>query len=387
VHGRDGITRLHDLNGDGEADFYECFNNDVHVTKGFHEFSFDLQTDADGNFYFAKGGPVNPGGRGFQKIAEHHGTLMKLSPDGQRLEIVATGLRAPNGIGVGPHGELTTGDNEGTYVPRCRINYFTRPGYYGGVKDTAHRQPVPENPDLPLCWMPMDVDNSSGGQVWVTSDRWGPLQGRLLHMSYGTCSLFLVDAEMVGDQIQGGVVRFPLSFVSSCMRARFHPVDGQLYITGFQGWQTSAAEEGGFQRVRYTGKPLLMATELHVTDKGVYLTFLEPLGEGAEDADSYGVEIWNYLYSGNYGSPELSILHPERVREQGKDNRDPLPVKSAKLSPDRRTVFLAVEGMRPVMQMKVTWNVDSAAGAKMKGEVHNSIHSLPPDRGFPAGGR
>ena len=27
VLGRDQITRLHDLNGDGEADFYECFSN------------------------------------------------------------------------------------------------------------------------------------------------------------------------------------------------------------------------------------------------------------------------------------------------------------------------------------------------------------------------
>ena len=55
-----------------------------------------------------------------------------------------------------------------------------KPGFYGGVKDTAHRASVPDEPDLPLCWMPMDVDNSSGGQAWVQGDRWGPLQGRLL---------------------------------------------------------------------------------------------------------------------------------------------------------------------------------------------------------------
>ena len=39
--GRDQITRLHDLNADGEADFYENFNNDVAITPGFHEFQFD----------------------------------------------------------------------------------------------------------------------------------------------------------------------------------------------------------------------------------------------------------------------------------------------------------------------------------------------------------
>ncbi|HEX3135439.1 MAG TPA: DUF6797 domain-containing protein, partial [Planctomycetota bacterium] len=57
VLGRDQITRLKDLNGDGEADFFENFNNDVHVTPGFHEFALDLHTDGEGNFIFAKGGP------------------------------------------------------------------------------------------------------------------------------------------------------------------------------------------------------------------------------------------------------------------------------------------------------------------------------------------
>ena len=61
VMGRDQITHLHDLNGDGEADFYENFNNDVTVAPAFHEFAFDLQQDAAGNFYFAKAGGVQCG--------------------------------------------------------------------------------------------------------------------------------------------------------------------------------------------------------------------------------------------------------------------------------------------------------------------------------------
>ena len=28
-----------------------------------------------------------------------------------------------------------------------------------------HRQPVPDQPDLPLCWFPMEVDNSSGADA------------------------------------------------------------------------------------------------------------------------------------------------------------------------------------------------------------------------------
>ncbi|MGE3354407.1 MAG: DUF6797 domain-containing protein [Planctomycetota bacterium] len=384
VHGRDGITRLHDRDGDGEADRYECFNHDVEVTNAFHEFAFDLQTDAEGNFYCSKGAPVNPGGRGFMRIAAHHGTILKIAKDGSALEVVATGMRAPNGIGVSPDGIVTSGDNEGTWMPRCRLNWITDKGYYAGVRDTAHRDDVPDQPDLPLCWMPMDVDNSSGGQVWVTGDRWGPLQGRLLHLSYGTCGVYLVLKEEVDGQVQGGVVRLPCSFSSSAMRARFHPVDGQLYVAGLQGWQTSAARIGGFHRVRHTGQPLHLPVALRTCKEGVYLTFAEPLApDTAADPDSYGVEIWNYLYSQNYGSPELSILHPERQIEQGKPNRDPLPVTAAKLSPDGRTVFLAVQGMQPVMQMRIAWNVDAADGAQLKGELHNTIHRLGDDPGFP----
>ncbi|MDO8349239.1 MAG: hypothetical protein Q7T30_03310 [Planctomycetota bacterium] len=386
VHGRDGLTRLHDQNGDGEADFYECFNNQVYITHAFHEFAFDLQTDAAGNFYFSKGAPVNPGGRGFMTIAPHHGTILKVSKDGSRIETVATGMRAPNGIGVSPTGVITSGDNEGTFMPRCRINWIESPGFYAGVKDTAHRTPVPDLPDLPLCWMPMEVDNSGGGQVWVTGAGWKDLDGRLLHLSYGTCSAYLVLQERVGGQMQGGVVRLPANFSSSCMRGRFSKQDGQLYVIGLQGWQTSAAKEGGFHRVRRTKAPLGLPTALRTCDKGVYLTFDEPLdAETANDPQSFGVEIWNYLYSPNYGSPEISILHPERKVEQGKPNRDPLPVTATKLAPDGRTVFLAIDGMRPVHQMKITWNVDTKDGRTLKGELHNSIHALGKDQGFPGG--
>jgi hypothetical protein len=384
VHGRDGLTRLHDRNGDGEADWYECFNNQVYITPAFHEFAFDLQTDAEGNFYFSKGAPVNPGGRGFMKIVPHHGTILRVSRDGSRIETIASGLRAPNGIGVSPTGIVTSGDNEGTFMPRCRLNWITKPGFYAGVKDTAHRSPVPDQPDLPLCWMPMEIDNSSGGQVWVTGKAWADLDGRLLHQSYGTCSTYLVLKEEVDGIVQGGVVRLPANFSSSCMRGRFSSKDGQLYVIGLQGWQTSAAREGGFHRVRRTDKPHGLPIGWKTSDQGVYLTFAEPLdAASAADPENWGVEIWNYRYSPNYGSPEISLLHPERAVEQGKPNRDALKVTGAKLSPDGKTVFVAVDGMRVVHQIKVTWNVDAKEGRERKGELHASIHVLAKDTGFP----
>jgi glucose/arabinose dehydrogenase len=383
--GRDGITRLHDRDQDGEADFYERFNNDLLVTKNFHEYAFDLQTDADGNFYFSKAGPVRPGGRGFDKIVPHHGTIMKVAKDGSRLDVVVTGARAPNGIGVGPNGELTSGDNQGTWMPVCRLNWSPN-GTFWGCVDTAHRDPKPAAYDPPLCWLPMNVDNSGGGQTWVTSDRFGPLRGELLHLSYGTCSLFLVLKEQVHGVTQGGVVRFPLEFASSLMRGRFHPTDGQLYVVGFKGWQTSAARDTAFQRVRYRGGAVHMPRALHVTKRGIRVEFTDPLDPAsASDKDAYVLERWNYVWSNRYGSPEISLVKPpppEQLKglNESFTQRDPIAIRSARLEPDGRTVFLEVDDLKPVMQMRLRIDVRAKGGARVLRDVHTTVHALGDDR-------
>ena len=70
-------------------------------------------------------------------------------------------------------------------------------------------------------------------------------------------------------------------------------------------------------------------------------------------------------------------------RWSGRYVGDPLPIRSAALSADRRTVFLEVEGMRKAMQLKVSWNVDAQDGAMVRGDLHASVHELGPDPGMP----
>jgi hypothetical protein len=398
--GREGIIRLHDLDGDGEADFYECFNGDVHTTTGFHEFAFDLQTDPQGNFYYAKAGPVKGGGRGFDYIGANSGCILKVSKDGRYQEVYASGLRAPNGIGVGPKGEVTSGDNEGTWTPMCRLSLARQGGFLGCV-DTYHGDKKPVDFDPPICWMPKNVDNSSGGQTWVTSDKWGPLKGQLLHTAYGTSSLFVAPFERDGDLVQGGVVRMPVTFLSGVMRPRFSPFDGQLYITGLRGWQTNAARDTAFQRVRYTGKPAHLITGIKVVKNGLQLTFTEPLDPtSAGNADNYSCKQWNYLWCSEYGSAHYSAKDPEfhqktleynRLRENAGKNKnaiaelarsfkigeDKVPIKSATLSPDGKTVTLEIEDLRPVMQMNVKFKVKAADGGDVNLEVYNTINKVP----------
>ena len=391
---RDGLWKLRDTNGDGECDTYEAFNFDLMVTKNFHEYTFDLQTDPAGNFYVIKAGPVRKGGRGFDEICDHHGALVKISPDGKKSETFATGFRAPNGIGMSPTGQLTTGDNEGTWTPMCRLNWVKQGGFYG-VVDLAHRTTSPTDYDRPLCWFPKNVDNSSGGQVWVTSDKFGPWKDRLLHLSYGMCSIYGVLPQEVSfdgkPQMQGGVVRFNVDFASGAMRARFNPKDGQLYVTGLRGWQTTATQNGCFQRVRYTGAATRMPLALAATKKGIKLDFTcEVDAKAAADAGNWNIEVWNYIWSSAYGSPEISTTETKvAATELGNDGKlqfskaqmserkhDPLTVKSATVSADRRSVFLEIPDLRPAMQMQLKYDIKAADGIELRGQVINTIHAL-----------
>ena len=371
--GRDQLTRYYDYNKDGEADYYENFNNSVTSTEGFHEFLFDLQTDKEGNFYFAKAGPVKGGGRGFETISRDAGSLMKVSADGKKFETVATGFRAPNGIGVNPwNGQITTGDNEGTWVPTCPVNWV-KPGGFYGVEDLAHGADV-KSFKQPLTWMSHDeYDNSGGGQVWVNSDKWGPFSKQLLHMSYGQCALYLVMHEEAGNgQMQGGVVRFPVKFASSAMRARFNSKDGQLYVAGLQGWQTKAVKISGFDRVRYTGKPVHSIEAIKYTPKGLRLTFTQPLdAKEAADAENFSARRWNYLRSSNYGSATYEVKNPE------KKGREKVTVQSARLLPDGRTVEIDLEDFRPVNQLEVKFKLKAKDGTEINQEFQCSVNVVP----------
>jgi hypothetical protein len=385
VNGRDQITKLIDLNGDGETDHFKVFNRDVYITENFHEFAFDLQTDKAGNFYFAKGGPVRRGGRGFEKIVPHHGIVAKISPDGEKFEVVATGLRAPGGLGIGPEGQITTGENEGTWQPVCKINLVSAgetPVFFG-TEDT--RQGLSDAPYTePLVYLPMDVDNSGGSQVWVPDfAKFGLKTGELLHLSYGKSSILRVLPVVHNGKLQGGVVKLPIKLQSSAMRARFHP-DGSMYVLGFRGWQTNAAKPSAFQRIRFNEDVGLNVPEkLEYTERGVKITFPVKLdSELVEDTTSYSVQRWDYVRGPQYGSGEFSVDQPdEEARKKALESeskkqrkRDDVEVQEARLLEDGKTVELVIEGMKPSMSLKVGYDLEDLDGEVLNSEIHATVY-------------
>ncbi len=388
IAGRDGIYKIYDLNNDGEADKFEVFNYDVYLTNNFHEFQFGLETDPQGNFYFAKGSPVVSGGRGFDKILPHNGAFIKISPDGKNFDVIGTGLRAPGGIAIGPNGEITTGENEGTWQPCCKINYYEpqRGVPFFGTENTRQENTAPFNP--PICYLPMSVDNSGGAQIWVSENsKIGIAPGELIHLSYGQSSVYHVLRQKVRDGFyQGGVAKLPIKLSSSAQRAVFHP-DGSMFITGFRGWQTNAATEAGVQRIRRnleTTNPL--PTRMEVTPEGIKLSFEVELDEElATDPSSFTAQRWKYIRSVQYGSGQFSVDQPDLAAEKNalvKESkshrkRDKVTITSAQLGDDQKSIILTIAGHKPSQQFKLEYDLESIDGDEMIGTIHSTIHQIP----------
>lgn len=401
VTGRDQITLLHDRNKDGEADFYENFNNQVMAASNFHAFTLNLDTDSKGNFYFAKATPWPP--ISFQggvkaEITPHHGVLFRMPPDGSRLDIIASGLRNPNGLSIGPNDEILYSDNEGNWVPTSKVHRIERGGFHGFMP-SAHRDPMPTNFVKPILWIPHFVDNSPSTPIFIESPSWpAELQGQLLLTSYGRGSLSLVLREEVGIEWQAAHIPLPLKFQSGLIHGRFHR-DGHLYLAGLTSWQSvgHGGDWGSFHRVRYTGKPLHFPVAVNTRKGGLELRFSEALDASlASDPQNYKLSLWTYPWTSQYGTRGkiYSAMHP------GEAEADFIRIQSITLSEDQKTVLLEIPELRQDLAQKtlgvlpglsnmietsmglvmaINYNLRAADGSEIKQVIHKTIHQVNGD--------
>jgi azurin/sugar phosphate isomerase/epimerase len=322
---RDQLTRLHDLNGDDEADFYENFSRSFRTPVGGHDYQTGLERDAAGRFYFAS-----------QALG-----VTRVSADGSKSETLATGFRNPNGIGLGTLGEVFCTSQEGDWVGASLLAEITPGGHYGHGGPKAG--PLGNLP--PRVYFPRGVDNSCGGQVAVDVAGWALPMGELLHLSWGTGRAFHILREDIADSKQGCVVPLPGGFRSGAHRGRFRPADGQLYVTGSTGWGTYTPDAGCFQRLRATTAPLSTPRKHHTQRNGIRLEFAQAISPAALAKAPVFAQQWNYLISPAYGSDEYSLRQPSRA------GHDVLEIRSKHLLADGKTLFLEIPQLQPCHQL------------------------------------
>ena len=363
---RDQLVVLRDLNGDGETDFYECFNSDHQVTEHFHEFAMGLQTDAAGDFYYAKSARhAKP------PLVPQHGTLLRVKKDGSRTEIVANGFRAANGVSVNDDGSFYVTDQEGHWTPKNRINLVRQGGFYGNMWSYGAPKDSGDGAmQQPLVWLTNKFDRSPGELVRLTPKTWAPLQGKLIDISYGMGRMNLI-LQDESDAAQGASVAMPMAdFPTGVMRGRFHPATGDLYTCGMAVWASNKTQDGGLYRVRRSSSPLNLPIAWRTAPGAITLTFSEPLDKvSAEDLSHFTLKVWGLQRSEKYGSPHL--------------NERPLAITQAKIAADARSITLTIPELAPTRGLELKCTLTGSDGRTFTRTVHATIHRLAQPASLP----
>ena len=253
-----GLYRLRDSAGDGRFDQVELLmKTDGGVGHGRN----DLALGPDGWIYSIHGDSVKlPAGlsRRMPAFGEHgreQGYLIRCDADGEKRELVASGLRNPYGIAFNPDGEAFTydADNEGDiglpfYRP-ARVNHLVAGANYGWRQGGGQSWPV-YHPDS----LPTTHDAGRGSPTAVefgTASHFPPRYRR---------ALFILDWAY-GRIIALDVIPRGASYVcrsQTFLRGRplnvtdltFGPDGAMYFITGGRGTQSA------LYRIRYTGEPV-----------------------------------------------------------------------------------------------------------------------------------
>lgn len=357
VFDRNGVWRLRDTDGDGEADTHEMFCNLFAQTADTREFANNMKLAPDGSFVIAKGGQ-----RG-DTLAKDSGTVLRIAPDGKSVTTLGWGFRQPY-VGVHPRtGLITATDQEGNYVPATPVFVVDKNEYHGFLAGFLPVEKYPAPIAEPVVWLPHMFNASGVSQLWLAGGRMGPLNGALIHVGYNRAELFVVRLSERTAKRQAAVMSLTHDIPYSLLGGAVNPTDGQLYVTGFQIYAATAERISGLTRIRYTGAEYTQPREIVAMDQGVLLRFdvaLDP--KCALDPVNYRAARWNYRRAASYGSPHF--------RPDGELGQEPMLPSSVYLSLDRRSVFVGIPDMRAgVMQMQVGWSLATAKGAAAEDEA------------------
>jgi mono/diheme cytochrome c family protein len=357
VYDRDGIWRLSDTAGRGEADLYELFSNAFAQSADGRDYSAGIKLAPDGSFVISEGGIEGT------TLGKDNGAVLRISPDGRTARRLGWGFRNPL-VGVDPlTGLVTASDQEGNYVPATPLYIVEGDRYHGYLPAFLPREAYPAPIDEPLTWIPHNVCPSAVTQTWLRHARMGPLNDSLILVSYYFPELFRVMIDRDSGRPQGAVTSITRDFKFAPLNAAVDPADGTLFVAGLKIFGTAADQVAGLARLRYTGAPSLLARAVKPGEKGILIEFDSGVDPSAVRPEAFVVERWDYHRTYGYGS--LHYLPSGAVGQEG------LPVSGASLSRDGRRVYLSVSGMNAtVMQMAVHWTLRSAGGEAMAGSAY-----------------
>ena len=195
----------------------------------------------------------------------------------------AYGLRSPNGLNFSPDGRLYFTDNQGEWIPACKLQEIRQGEFYGhmasvrwwpGKKD-GDRPPMTP----PAIWFPyFSMCRSSSQPVWdTTGGKFGPFAGECFIGELTQLLVMRANLEEVKGRMQGCVFLFRSGFRSGPNRLAFAP-DGSLMVAETnRGWGSVGGQSFALERVVYTGKLPFEMHSMTITPTGWDVHFTKPV--------------------------------------------------------------------------------------------------------------
>ncbi len=326
------LTELNDTNGDEVTDQYRRVAT-WPFGGNFHEFAFGLLYK-DGFFYLNLSVSINYGGATTNpQPAPNRGTTVKVNRQTGEIAYVAGGLRTPNGIGWGPEGGIFVTDNQGGWLPSSKLVHIKQDRFFNHYMNPAG--PFDSRPvTKPVLWLPQnEIANSPSTPLQLTE---GPFAGQMLFgdVTYGGVQRGFL--EKVGGEYQGAVFRLTQGLEAGVTRISVGP-DGALYAGGLGAggnWGQEGKLAFGLQKLSPNGANTFDIRAMRAVAGGFALDYTQPLSaQTATDlAKRYTIKQWRYAPTADYGGPKIG--------------EETLTAQSATLSADRKTVTLAIPGLK-----------------------------------------
>ncbi len=324
------ITELIDTDGDDRADEHKVVANGW-KSDNYHHFTFGLKW-VDGWLYGALSTNIDMNAPGINgPNPPHRGSVFRVQPDRYdpnnpqaNIEFLTGGSRTPNGLTVGPEGEIFVADNQGSWLPANKLNWVRKGVFFGHRNSTDVIRPeypnggVPalyqdQEPVHPTLYLPQnEVANSPSEGVLIPD---GPFKGQILLADVTYSGLRRCYLEKVGGQWQGSVMRSSQGLRSGGNRLIWGP-DGALYYGGIGaggnwGWadpETGKIVQFGLQKLIPTGGTTFEIAYMKLADGGFEIGFTEPVDKAwLGNARNYAVEQWHYEPTVEYGGEKIGL--------------------------------------------------------------------------------
>ena len=362
-------TGLTELSADTDGDGLMQRKTLVTLPNGgnFHEFNFGLLYDED-FFYVNRSVAINQGGATTSpQPASIPGTHLKIDRETYAVDVVAGGLRTPNGMTWGPEGDIFVMDNQGGWLPASKLVHIKRDRFYNHF--TTPAGPFDDKPvTKPVLWLPQnEIANSPSTPITLES---GPFKGQMLFgdVTYG--GLQRAFLEKVDGEYQGAVFRHSAGLEAGTNRVVAGP-DGALYVGGIGStgnWNEPGKLRFGLQKLTPNGGNVFDMEKLEAVAGGFKITYTQPLSDAtvAKLASGYNVTHWRYVPTSAYGGPKL--------------DEEKLVVTGATASTDRKTVTLQIAGLRPdhVVHIRSPRPFDAANGDQLwNTEAWYTLNAIP----------